>query len=163
MRNIITASGWVCAILVSILVWNSGNLPRVLATNGLRFLNPKGLSTPVARYSHAVVVPASEGLIFVSGEGGDDGSGKPVSDDVVVQTKQTMENIKTALEAAGSDFSHVVKMNIYLTDMSRMPELRKVRDAYLDAKRAPAMTTAKVLELVGGIKVEIEVIAVPSK
>ena len=158
MRNIITASGWVCAILVVILVWNSGHLPRVLAADGLRFLNPKGLSTPFARYSHVVVIPASEGLIFVSGEGSDDGSG-----DVVVQTKQTMENIKTALEAAGSDFSHVVKMNIYLTDMTRMPELRKVRDAYLDAKRAPAMTTAKVTELVGGIKVEIEVIAVPSK
>jgi enamine deaminase RidA (YjgF/YER057c/UK114 family) len=79
------------------------------------------------------------------------------------ETKQTMENIKTALEAAGSDFSHVVKMNIYLTDMSRMPELRKVRDAYLAPNRAPAMTTTKVVELVGGIKVEIEVVAVPSR
>lgn len=158
MKNIITASGWVCSILLLILVWNTRHLPRALAANDLRFLNPKGLSTPIARYSHVVAVPAREELIFISGEGSDDGSG-----DVVVQTKQTMENIKTALEAAGSDFSHVVKMNIYLTDMSRMPELRKVRDAYLDANRAPAMTTAKVLELVDGIKVEIEVVAVPSR
>lgn len=158
MRKIIAASVWVCAILVLILVLTAGHLSGVLAADGLRFLNPKGLSAPFARYSHVVVVPADKRLIFISGQGSDDASG-----DVVVQTEQTMENIKTALEAAGSDFSHVVKMNIYLTDMSRMPELRKVRDAYLDGNRAPAMTTAKVLELVGGIKVEIEVIAVPSK
>ena len=104
-----------------------------------------------------MVVPAGANLIFVSGQGGDNAG------DVVAQTKQTMENLKIALEAAGSDFAHVVKMNIYLTDMSRMPELRKVRDAYLDPKRAPAMTTAKVEELVGGIKIEIEVIAVSSR
>lgn len=163
MRKITAVSGWVCAILVSIFMWNGRHLPQVHAANDLRFLNPKGLSAPFARYSHAVVVPASEGLIYVSGEGGDDASGKPVSDDLIVQTKQTMENIKTALAAAGSDFSHVVKMNIYLTDLSRMPELRKARDAYLDPKRAPAMTTAKVSELVGGVKVEIEVVAVPSR
>jgi reactive intermediate/imine deaminase len=162
MKNTITTCGWACAILVSVLAWGGG-WSHVLAKDDLRFLNPKGVSKPFARYSHAVVVPASQGLIFISGEGGDDQSGGTVSDDVVVQTKQTMENIKTVLAAAGSDFSHVVKMNIYLTDMTRMPELRKVRDAYLDPKRAPAMTTAKVAELVGGIKVEIEVIAVPSR
>jgi enamine deaminase RidA (YjgF/YER057c/UK114 family) len=74
-----------------------------------------------------------------------------------------MENLKRVLEAGGSDFAHAVKMTIYLTDMDHMPELRKVRDAYLDPKRAPAMTTVKVLRLVGDIKVEIDVIAVKSR
>ena len=156
MRSIVTASGWACAYLVLVLGLNCGSLSRVRAADDLRFLNPKGLSTPIARYSHAVVIPANRGLIYISGEGDDN-----ANDDIVAQTKQAMENIKTALEAAGSDFSHIVKMNIYVTDLSHMPELRKVRDAYLDPNRAPAMTTAKVVELVGGIKVEIEVIAVP--
>jgi enamine deaminase RidA (YjgF/YER057c/UK114 family) len=156
MKTIITASGWICAILALILLWNNQNLSRVHAADDLRYLNPRGLSTPIARYSHAVVIPANKGLIYISGEGDDN-----ANNDIVTQTKQTMENIKTALEAAGSDFSHVVKINIYVTDLSHMPELRKVRDAYLDPNRAPAMTTAKVVELVGGIKVEIEVIAVP--
>ena len=161
MRNVFIASGWLCAALVSILAWNGTRASQALATDGLHYLNPKGLSTPVARYSHVVAVPAGEGLILVSGQGGDDLNGRLVSEDVVAQTKQTMENLKTALAAAGSDFAHVVNMNIYLTDMNHMPELRKVRDAYLDPKRPPAMTTTKVLELVGGSKVEIEVMAVP--
>jgi reactive intermediate/imine deaminase len=155
MRNVITACACVCALAAAVAAWN--------ASDGLRYLNPAKLGTPVARYSHAVVVPAGSDLIFVSGQGGNNASGFQVATDVVGQTKQTMENLKVALAAAGSDFAHVVKMNIYLTDMDHMPELRKVRDAYLDPKRAPAMTTAKVLQLVGGAKVEIEVVAVPSR
>jgi enamine deaminase RidA (YjgF/YER057c/UK114 family) len=155
MRNVITAGACVCALAGAIAAWNAGA--------DIRYLNPAKLGTPVARFSHAVVVPAGSNLIFVSGQGGSNEHGDLVATDVVGQTRQTMENLKVALEAAGSDFAHVVKMNLYLTDMDHMPELRKVRDAYLDPKRAPAMTTAKVMQLVGGLKVEIEVVAVSSR
>ena len=151
-----TACACVCALAAALAAWNAG-------TADLRYLNPAKLGAPGARFSHAVVVPAGSDLIFVSGQGPSGSSGEVVAPDVVGQTKQTMENLKIALEAAGSDFSHVVKMNIYLTDMSHIPELRKVRDAYIDPKHAPAMTTAKVMELVGGIKVEIDLVAVPRR
>jgi enamine deaminase RidA (YjgF/YER057c/UK114 family) len=165
MKNVVAISGWICAVVLALLIGSTRTPPAHAANGaGIRYVNPPGLATPIARYSHAVAVPAGEDLIFVSGEGGDTSKGEPVSDDIVAQTRQTMENLKTALEACGSDFAHVVKMNIYLTDISHMPELRKVRDAYLDPKRAPAMTTAKVSQLIGtNTKVEIEVVAVRSR
>ena len=163
MKHSLAVGGWICAAaLAAVLVWRAA--PQVqAASQDMRYLTPHGFAPPVARYSYAVGVPAGQELIFVSGQGGEDSSGVLVSQDVVAQTRQTMENLKRVLEDAGSDFAHVVKMNIYLTDMDHMPELRKVRDAYLDPKRAPAMTTAKVLRLVGDIKVEIDVIAVRSR
>ena len=135
--------------------------PHVVAAanEGIRYINVPGLGTPIARYSHAVSLPAGEDLVFVSGMGGETPDGKLVSESVVEQTRQTMENLKKALEAAGTDFSHVLKMNIFLTDLDHMPELRKVRDAYLDPKRPPVMTTVKILGLVTPGKVEIEVVA----
>jgi|SRR5581483_6980858 len=164
MKPLISLSGWVCVLALLVLAWSKPT-PPVAATagNALRYVNSPKLAPPLARYSHAVIVPPGEELIFVSGAAGETKKGEPVSPNVVEQTRQTMENLKEMLAAAGCDFAHVVKMNIYLTDMDHMPELRKVRDAYLDPKRAPAMTTAKVSQLIGSdTKVEIEVVAVRS-
>jgi reactive intermediate/imine deaminase len=163
MKKVLAVGGWVLAAFVA-----GSYAPHpapVLAASAeqIRSITLPGEAAPIARYSHAVFVPAGEDLIFVSGAGGDNAKGDIVSPGVVEQTRQTMENLKKVLDAAGSDFSHVVKMNIYLTDMDHMPELRKVRDAYLDPKHAPAMTTAKVVDLVGGIKVEIELVATRKK
>ena len=167
MNKSIAAGGWALAAIILALASYGPRQSRVLAAGGgqeIRYLNPAGIAAPVARYSYAVAVPPGKELIYLSGQSGDGSNGEPVSSDIVAQTRQTMENLKKVLEAAGSDFAHVVKMNIYLTDMDHMPELRKVRDAYLDPKHAPAMTTAKVLQLVGtDTKIEIEVIAVRSR
>ncbi len=163
MRKVLAAGGWVLAAFV--IGYYAPHSGKVLAAaqEQIRSITLPGEAAPIARYSHAVLVPAGQDLIFVSGAGGDNSKGEIVSPSVVEQTRQTMENLKKVLAAAGSDFSHVVKMNIFLTDMDHMPELRKVRDAYLDPQHAPAMTTAKVVDLVGGIKVEIEVVAVRKK
>jgi 2-iminobutanoate/2-iminopropanoate deaminase len=163
MRTVFTFGGWIAAaLLVGYLLPHSGN---VLAAplQQIRSITLPGEAAPIARYSHAVVVPANEELIFVSGAGGDDAKGNIVSPNIVDQTRQTMENLKKVLAASGSDFSHVVKVNIFLTDMDHMPDVRKVRDAYLDPNHPPAMTTAKVSDLVGGIKIEIELVAVRKK
>lgn len=164
MRNSVAIGGWICAAVLTVLLTRCTPRVRAAGDDRVQYINPPGLSAPLARYSHAVAVTPGTGLIFVSGHSGQTSKGQPVSSDVVAQTRQTMENLKTVLNAAGSDFSHVVKMSIYLTDMDHMPELRKVRDAYLDPKRAPAMTTAKVSQLVGSdTKVEIEVIAIQNR
>lgn len=148
-------------IIVLVVAFGVAATRRV--SQGPHSINPAGLSTPMARYAHAVIVPADDDLIFISGEGGQDAKGKLVSDDVVAQTRQTMENLKKALAAAGSDFPHVVRMDIYLTDLNHMPGVRKVRDPYLDPRHAPAMTTVKVASLViPRAKVEINVVAVRS-
>ena len=167
MKKFLAIGGWIVAAFVAGYSiphsFTAMAAPAAPPPPQIRSITLPGEAAPIARYSHAVVVPAGEDLIFVSGSGGDNAKGDIVSPSVVDQTRQTMENLKKVLEASGSDFSHVVKMNIFLTDMDHMPELRKVRDAYLDPKHPPAMTTAKVVGLVGGIKVEIEVEAVRKK
>lgn len=166
MKLWIAVGGWICAVALGFVFWSRLNPSTVTAATGtgIRYVNPPELAPPLARFSHAVVVPPGQTLIFVSGQAGETVRGDSVSASVVEQTRQTMENLKKVLAASGSDFAHVVKMNIYLTDMEHMPELRKVRDAYLDPKRAPAMTTARVSQLVGAdTKVEIDVIAVASR
>lgn len=90
MRNVIIVSGWICALLASILAWNGARTSRVFAADSLQYLNPKELSTSVARYSHVIAVPAGEDVIFVSAQGRDDLSGRLVSKDVVARTKQTV-------------------------------------------------------------------------
>lgn len=163
MKKVLAVGGWIAAAVAAGYNLPHPGIVQAAEQEQIRSITLPGEAAPVARYSHAVVVPAGQDLIFVSGAGGEDSKGNIVSPSVVEQTRQTMENLKKVLEASGSDFSHVVKMNIFLTDMDHMPELRKVRDAYLDPKHPPAMTTAKVLDLVGGIKVEIEVEAVRKK
>lgn len=161
MRKLTVIAVCLTALNAVMIYRGTGGPGTVLAAakEAIRYINVPVLGTPIARYSHAVSISAGEDLVFVSGMGGETPDGKLVSESVVEQTRQTMENLKKALEAAGSDFSHALKMNIFLTDLDHMPELRKVRDAYLDPKRPPTMTTVKIISLVTPGKVEIEVVA----
>jgi enamine deaminase RidA (YjgF/YER057c/UK114 family) len=47
------------------------------------------------------------------------------------QAKQVFENSSVALAAAGADFGNIVKLNIYVLDMTNAPALREVHDDYL--------------------------------
>jgi enamine deaminase RidA (YjgF/YER057c/UK114 family) len=70
------------------------------------------------------------------------------------------KNLEAALTAAGAKFSDVVKMNSYITDMSRIQAVRDVRARYFkDA--LPASTFVQVAGLVRpDLLLEIEVVAV---
>jgi enamine deaminase RidA (YjgF/YER057c/UK114 family) len=78
-------------------------------------------------------------------------------DDVVEQTRQVFRNLHNVLEAAGGSFSQILRMNIFLTDISDRAVINAVRREYLGASR-PASTLVEVSALaVPGMKVEIEV------
>jgi enamine deaminase RidA (YjgF/YER057c/UK114 family) len=76
------------------------------------------------------------------------------------QAEQVFKNLETALTAAGAKFSDVVKMNSYITDMSKAQAVRDVRAIYFkDA--TPASTFVEVKGLVRPeLLLEIEVVAV---
>lgn len=79
-------------------------------------INPPGISPLVPAYS---VVVRDGNLVFVSGMTGL----KPGSQDIIdggvgVQTRQTMENIKTSLEAAGATMADVAECTVFLVDMA---------------------------------------------
>lgn len=77
------------------------------------------------------------------------------------QARQVFENIKAVLEAAGGSFSDVVKVTIFLTDLSNFAKVNEMMVAYF-TEPFPARSTIQVAALPRGAAVEIEVIAVLS-
>lgn len=108
-------------------------------------------------YSQAI---EANGMLFVSGQ-------IPfvpetmilVSDDVKAQTRQSLENVKAIVEAAGYSMKDVVKAGVFIKDMNDFAAINEVYNEYLgDVK--PARACVEVARLPKDVKVEIEVIAV---
>ncbi|MDD2500870.1 MAG: RidA family protein [Geobacter sp.] len=110
----------------------------------------------IGPYSQAVV---AGGLLFCSGQIPlDPVSGELVAGTVEQETERVMENLRGLLEAAGTDFNHLVKTTIYLTDMSDFAAVNQVYGRYFSATM-PARATVAVAALPRGARVEIEAVA----
>lgn len=83
-------------------------------------------------------------------------------DDLEAQTRKTLSNLELVLRAAGTDFQHLLKTTVYMTDISK----RAIPDAVrreVFGQRAPASTIIQVAALDGGVMIEIDAIAaIPS-
>jgi reactive intermediate/imine deaminase len=132
----------------------------IVAFAQVKRTNPPALSAPTG-YTHVVEVSGPNRTIYISGQIAFDKDGKVVgAGDMKAQAEQVFKNLETALTAAGAKFSDVVKMNSYITDMSKVQAVRDVRARYFkDA--TPASTFVEVKGLVRPeLLLEIEVIAV---
>lgn len=112
----------------------------------VRFVAPPTLA-PAPGYSQVVQVSGGT-TIYVAGQVAVDVSGQLVGPgDFRVQAQQVFANLQAALASVGADFSHVVKVNIYLLDRSNLPILREVRDQYVNTDAPPASTLVEVRSL----------------
>lgn len=101
-------------------------------------------------------------IAFVSGTTGRDPKTKQLPEDVAGQARQTLENIKTALQAAGASMEDVLKMTVYMTDLADKKAFDEVYVSYFP-ENPPARAAVQVAALGPGVKVEIETIAgIPS-
>ncbi|MCO4743981.1 MAG: hypothetical protein KC912_04280 [Proteobacteria bacterium] len=136
--------------------------------------DPTGVRTdaapkPVGPYPHARL---SGDFLFVSGMGPRqpgtdaipggpvrDADGEPLDYDVAAQTRATIENIKTVLEAAGSSLAAVVDITCFLIDMDRdFATFNAVYREYFE-KNGPTRTTLEVRALPTPIAVELKAVA----
>jgi 2-iminobutanoate/2-iminopropanoate deaminase len=127
----------------------------------VHYLNPEGLSTPRG-YSHVVEVRSGR-LIFIAGQVAQDAKGNLVgAKDFRAQANQVFENLRTALQAVGADFSNIVKVNSYILDTSHLPVLREIRDKHFAGfAHRPASTLVQVTKLARDeFLIEIEAVAV---
>lgn len=110
-------------------------------------------------FSQAVWV---DGTVYVSGQVAMDASGQIVGKgDMRAQTRQVLHNIAAVLEEADATLEDVVKVTMYVTDMSRANEAREVRLEYFQTN-PPASTGVEVSALAHpDLMIEIEAIAVP--
>ena len=83
-----------------------------------------------------------------------------VLENIEVETKQVMENLKAVLEAAEMTFENVVKTTIFITNMEDFARINTVYATYFDESTAPARETVEVAGLPRGVNVEISMIAV---
>ena len=123
-----------------------------------KFLMPKTIRPPFAKYSHAIEVPAGTRLVICSGQLGI-GPDDSIPEDAGAQTELCFSNIEAVLGEAKMSLANVVRINAFVTDRAYMKPYMEVRDR-LVADPAPAST----LLIVSGFsrpefKIEIEVIA----
>ena len=95
-------------------------------------------------------------LIYISGQLGVSPDGK-IPEAFRDQVRQALGNVSAVLEAAGSSLSLVAKVNIYITDFSRLGEMNEVYRQYFPHR--PAKTTVEIVRLDKGAQIEVEVVA----
>ncbi len=121
-----------------------------------KIINTLHAPAPIGPYSQAV---AAGGLLFVSGQiPAHPATGDVITGGIEAETKQVMENIKAILTEAGADFTHIVKVSIFLTDMGTFSRVNEVYGSYFTAN-FPARETVQVAALPKNVNVEISVIA----
>ncbi|KAF9535441.1 Endoribonuclease L-PSP [Crepidotus variabilis] len=105
--------------------------------------------------SHATKVG---GLIFLSGQVPNGKDGKLVEGGIKEHTAQCIKNLGNVLEAAGSSWEKVVKVNVYLKDMDNFAPMNEVYEKLLPTPK-PARTCIQAAKLPNDVDVEIEAIA----
>lgn len=119
------------------------------------------ISTPnapkaIGPYSQAVT---AHGFVYASGQiPVDPSSGQLVADEIQTQTRQSLENVKAVLEAAGSELSLVLKATVFLKDMGDFAAMNAIYAEYFP-QNPPARSTVQVAKLPLDARVEIEVVA----
>ena len=120
-----------------------------------------GLAPPISHYCDAV---RWGDTLYISGIPPLDVEGRVVSEDPAEQAKQVFENMKLILDAAGATFADILKVTVYLTDVTDRKKINPVRQQYFGNAR-PASTLIGINELaIPGMKVEIEaVVGLPNR
>jgi 2-iminobutanoate/2-iminopropanoate deaminase len=117
-------------------------------------LQPEGLAKPRPPYSPVVV---SGDLVYTAGQVAFDPAGTLVEGGIVEQTRRTLENVRTCLEAAGCTMDDVLKVTAFLSDLSDFAGYNEVYEEFFD-EPYPARTSVQA-GLPPGTLVEIEVVA----
>ena len=98
-------------------------------------------------------------MFQVIGEKGlDPRTNRIVEGGIAAETRQTLENVKAILEAAGLGLDRVVRSVVYMTDLGKFAEMNEVYAEYFTAD-PPGRSCVQVVALPAGAHVEIEVTA----
>ncbi len=121
----------------------------------IRAIQLEGVTTAAPFYSPAILAQGQQ-ILFISGQGP-----KDYEADIETQIRETFEQIRSIVEAAGGGMGNITMIRAYFLNMARdLAAFRKVRQEFL-VEPYPAATAVGVTELaVPGLQVEIEAVAV---
>ncbi len=86
-------------------------------------------------------------------------SGELVSGDIEAEVRQAFRNLTAVCEAAGGSLNDLVKVNVFLTDLSHFPVINQVMEELFEAPY-PARAAIGVAQLPRGARVEVDGIMV---
>ncbi|GMA16770.1 RidA family protein [Deinococcus metallilatus] len=126
----------------------------------VRFVNVPTLGRAPG-YSHLAEVRGGR-TVYLSGQIAVDESGATVgAGDFTAQARKVFGNIALALAEVGLTFDSVVKLTFFLTDFAHLPQMRAVRDEFVNVQTPPTSSAVQVAALVRPeLLIEVEAIAV---
>lgn len=120
----------------------------------MKIIHTSNAPMPKGTYSQGCV---HNGIVYVAGQLGlDPVTGETPSPDFEAQLRQALCNVRAVVEAGGSDFSHLLRVNVYLSDENQFPLLNKIYAEYIPKPYPPR--TARVVKL-GPYAVEVDATA----
>lgn len=106
--------------------------------------------------SHAIKVGD---LVYASGRSGRDPVTNDLPADIRAQTRNALDKLSAVFEAAGTSLKRAVKLTVFLVDMNDFDAYNEVYRTYFDDE-PPARVTVQVSGLYGGVRIEIDAVAV---
>ena len=110
----------------------------------------------IGPYSQGV---AAGGFLFTSGQLPLDPATGAFPEGIAGQTRQSLENIKAILAAAGIGMERVVKTTVFLSDMNNFAAMNEAYAAFFGEGECPARSAVEVARLPKDALVEIEAVA----
>ena len=111
----------------------------------------------IGPYSQAIIVGT---MIYTSGQLPiDPETGEMVANDITLQTRMCLKNVKAILEEAGSNMDKIVKTTVFLSDMVNFVKMNEVYKEFFSGDY-PARSAFQVARLPKDALVEIEVVAI---
>lgn len=111
---------------------------------------------PGAGYSDLVI---ADGFAYVAGKIAADAAHAVELGSIEVETRACMELLRSTLMLAGLHLSDIVKVSIFMKELSEFDRMNRVYLSFFQAGREPARTTVGVAEILFGCRIEIECVA----
>lgn len=127
----------------------------------IQLLRPEGLVVSPA-FSHVAIVPPGATTVYIGGQNAVDQSGQIVGgDDVAAQTRRVMENVTTALAAAGAGIKDLVSVSVFLVEGTDVQAAYAAAAETLGSVQTPPLVSAALVAALGvpGALVEVSAVA----
>jgi 2-iminobutanoate/2-iminopropanoate deaminase len=129
---------------------------RILQMTTIRRILTTNAPVPAGHYSQATV---HNGVVYVAGQLAiDPATGEKKLGSIEEQTERTLRNVEAILLAAGSDLEHVLKMTVYVGDISLWGAVNETY-ARIMGPHKPARAIVPTKDLHHGFLVEIDAVA----
>jgi 2-iminobutanoate/2-iminopropanoate deaminase len=120
-------------------------------------IHTKNAPEAIGPYSQAI---RANGFLFVSGQIPiNPETGQLAGEDFSQQARQSLENVKQILIAAGSGLESVVAVDVFITDMTQFGAFNQVYETYFSVNK-PARAVVEVKALPRGVMVEVKCVAI---